>query len=108
MTKETKQKLIYKSETDRTPAEKTVRNCVFMAVIMYVALLTWLFLNSQINVVNAESDLVSACLYSNINVVNDSRNDNIIEDIISEDTISEENDLSETDVVEFDMWEIQD
>ena len=102
MKKETKEKLIYKSETDRTPAEKTVRNCVFMAVIMYVALLTWLFLNSQINVANAESDLASACLSSNINVVNTNLSWSSLDDANLEDT-----ELVSDEVVNEDLVEVE-
>lgn len=69
-----------KSENKRTRTEKTVRNCVFMLVIVYVASLIWLFLNSQINVVNAESDLVSAYLSANYNVPNTNLTNTGLED----------------------------
>lgn len=59
-----------KPENKRTSTEKAVRNCVFMFVIAYVSLLTWLFLNSQINVANAESDLVSTYLSANVALTN--------------------------------------
>lgn len=69
-----------KPENKRTRTEKTVRNCVFMLVIVYVASLIWLFLNSQINVVNAESDLVSAYLSANYNVPNTNLTNTGLED----------------------------
>ena len=81
-----------KAEDKRTATEKTVRNCVFMFVIVYVALLTYLFLNTQINVVNAESDLVSVTLSSNFNLPNT--------DSVNADSENSNNDLLDSDLVD--------
>lgn len=89
---------IKKSEDKRTSAEKTVRNCVFMFVIAYVALLTGLFLNSQINVVNAESDLVSSYLSANVNLVNTWASTTDEENIEAEDAVVEDTEVEITDV----------
>jgi len=87
-----------KPENKRTATEKSVRNCVFMFVIVYVALLTGLFLNSQINVVNAESDLVSAYLTANVNVVNTDK-ETIEEEVVeAEDAVVEDIEVEATDV----------
>lgn len=56
---------LHKPESQRTRKEKKVRNCVFLWLVAYVALLTWLFLNAEINEVNAESDLVLASMAMN-------------------------------------------
>ena len=84
-----------KPENKRTSTEKSIRNCVFMIVIAYVSLLTWLFLNAQINIANAESDLVSTHLSANLNSSNNS----------STDTISEESDLENDELVDVDLVE---
>ena len=89
---------IKKPEDKRTSAEKTVRNCVFMFVIAYVALLTGLFLNSQINVVNAESDLVSSYLSANVNLVNTGTTVTEEENVEVEDSAVEDAEVESIDV----------
>lgn len=90
-----------KPENKRTSAEKAIRNSVFMLVIVYVASLTWLFLNSQINVVNAESDLVSAQLSANVISANTGSLDENVEDSDNvEDVVEEDTDLVEDQVVD--------
>lgn len=90
-----------KPENKRTSAEKAIRNSVFMLVIVYVASLTWLFLNSQINVVNAESDLVSAQLSANVISANTGSLDENVEDSDNvEYVVEEDTDLVEDQVVD--------
>ena len=89
-----------KSEDKRTSVEKGIRNCVFMLVIVYVASLTWLFLNSQINMVNAESDLVSANLMASVNLVNTGSSSTDTEEVVVEDTELVDVEMSESDLVE--------
>ena len=88
---------INKPEEKRTSAEKTVRNCVFMLVIVYVATLTGLFLNSQINVVNAESDLVSTYLSANVTSVNSGATVTD-EEVVEEDAVVENVEVESTEV----------
>lgn len=87
---------IRKPESKRTSTEKAIRNCVFMLVIVYVASLTWLFLNSQINVVNAESDLVSAYLSANVTSINTGAIDE--ENVEIEDAVVEDVEVENSDV----------
>ena len=79
-----------KPESKRTSTEKAIRNCVFMLVIVYVASLIWLFLSSQINVVNAESDLVSAYLSANVTSVSTDSETVDEENVEVEDAIVED------------------
>jgi hypothetical protein len=53
---------LHKPESQRTKKEKKVRNCVFFCLVAYVALLTGLLLNAEINEANAESDLVMSSI----------------------------------------------
>lgn len=53
---------LHKPESQRTKKEKKIRNWVFLCLVAYVALLTWLFFNAEINEVNAESDLVMSSI----------------------------------------------
>jgi len=64
MKKEKKWIVLTKKEGDRTTSEKKIRNVVFLGLILYVAIFTFISINAQINLVNAQIDLASA------NVVN--------------------------------------
>lgn len=60
MKKETKQKLIYKKESERTPSEKLLRDIVFYLLVIYVSTLAFFRVNSQIKLANAQTDLANA------------------------------------------------
>jgi len=64
MKKETKEKLIYKKEADRTSTEKLLRDIVFYVLVLYVATLAFFLVNSQIKLANAQTDLINASLMS--------------------------------------------
>jgi len=53
---------LHKPESLRTEKEKHIRNWIFFGLVLYVALVTWLFLNAEINEANAESDLVMSSI----------------------------------------------
>ena len=91
-----------KPENKRTSTEKAIRNSVFMLVIVYVASLTWLFLNSQIDVVNAESDLTSVNLSANANLINTRLTSTGADDVIVEDTGAVDAEILEANLVEAD------
>jgi hypothetical protein len=64
MKKETKQKLIYKKESERTPSEKLLRDIICYLLVIYVATLSFFWVNSQIKLADAQTDLVNATLMS--------------------------------------------
>lgn len=55
-----------KKEEDRTDSEKKIRNIVFLVLVLYVAIFTFLAINSQINLVNAQIDLVNASILAHL------------------------------------------
>ena len=59
MTKEMKQRLFYKKESDRTPTEKLVRDVVCYGVVIYAAVLGFLLVNANVNLANAQAELIS-------------------------------------------------
>lgn len=62
MKKETKQRLIYKKESERTPSEKLFRDIIFYLLVIYVATLAFFWVNSQIKLSNAQTDLINSSL----------------------------------------------
>lgn len=62
MKKETKQKLIYKKESERTPSEKLFRDIICYLLVIYVSTLAFFFVNSQIKLADAQTDLINANL----------------------------------------------
>lgn len=64
MKKETKQKLIYKKESERTQTEKLLRDVICYLVVIYVSTLAFFWVNSQIKLANAQTDLANASLMS--------------------------------------------
>ena len=60
MKKETKQKIIYKKESERTPSEKLFRDIIFYLLVIYVATLAFFWVNSQIKYANAQTDMINA------------------------------------------------
>ena len=64
MRKETKQKLIYKKESERTPSEKLLRDIICYLLVIYVSTLAFFWVNSQIKLADAQTELVNASLMS--------------------------------------------
>lgn len=62
MKKETKQKLLYKKESERTPSEKLFRDIICYLLVIYVSTLAFFFVNSQIKLADAQTDLINANL----------------------------------------------
>ena len=60
MKKETKQQLIYKKESERTPSEKLLRDIVCYLLVIYVSTLAFFWVSSQIKYANAQTDLINA------------------------------------------------
>ena len=57
--KKTKNFLFYKKESERTKRERLCRDIVFYGVTIFAAVMWYLFVNANINLVNAETDFVS-------------------------------------------------
>ena len=66
MTKETKQKLLFKKESERTKAERLIRDLVCYGIVIYVAILGYLFVNAQVNLANAQIDALSQAMNGNL------------------------------------------
>lgn len=64
MKKETKQKLIYKKESERTPSEKLFRDIICYLLVIYVSTLAFFWVNSQIKLADAQTELVNSSLMS--------------------------------------------
>lgn len=65
MVKKLEKKLpIHKAEKDRTPREKLFRDIVCFAVVIYVGILSFAMVNSQIKLTNAQTDLINSNLNS--------------------------------------------
>lgn len=64
MKKETKEKLIYKKESERTPTEKLIRDIACYVLVAYVSTLAFFWVNSQVKLTNAQAELVTASLMS--------------------------------------------
>jgi len=62
MKKETKEKLIYKKESERTPTEKLIRDIACYVLVAYVSTLAFFWVNSQVKLANAQAELVSVWL----------------------------------------------
>jgi len=59
MPKRAKRNLFYKRESERTHAEKVVRDVVCYGVTIFAAIMWFLFVNANISLANAESDFAS-------------------------------------------------
>ena len=66
MTKETKSAKkrlpFYKKESERTPSEKLFRDIICYLLVIYVSTLAFFFVNSQIKLADAQTDLINANL----------------------------------------------
>ena len=59
MKRETKQKLLYKRESERTKTEKLIRDIACYSVVIYAAILGFLLVDANANLANAQAELVS-------------------------------------------------
>jgi hypothetical protein len=53
-------KFVHKPESERSKAEKLIRDIAFLGVVIYAAVMTFLVFNAETQQVEAESTLVSA------------------------------------------------
>ena len=59
MSKDLRKKLIYKKESERTRTEKLIRDLVMYGVVIYAAVLGFLVVNANVNLANAQTELIS-------------------------------------------------
>ena len=59
MSKDLRKKLVYKKESERTRTEKLIRDLVCYAVVIYAAVLGFLVVNANVNLANAQAELIS-------------------------------------------------
>ena len=59
MSKDLRKRLVYKKESERTRTEKLVRDLVCYAVVIYAAVLGFLVVNANVNLANAQAELIS-------------------------------------------------
>lgn len=59
MSKDLKKRLVYKKESERTRTEKLIRDLVCYAVVVYAAVLGFLVVNANVNLANAQAELIS-------------------------------------------------
>jgi hypothetical protein len=59
MSKDLRKKLIYKKESERTRTEKIIRDLVMYGVVIYAAVLGFLVVNANVNLANAQAELIS-------------------------------------------------
>ena len=64
MAKELKKKLVYKKESERTRTEKLIRDLVCYAVVIYAAVLGFLVVNANVNLANAQAELISNSIHT--------------------------------------------
>ena len=60
MKKETKEKLFYKKESDRTKKEKLIRDIICYGVVIYAAILGFLLVDANANLANAQAQLINS------------------------------------------------
>ena len=59
MAKKAKSMFLFKKESERTKTEKIVRDIVFYGLVVYVAVLGYLLVSANIDLTNAQTELVS-------------------------------------------------
>ena len=59
MAKDLRKRLVYKKESDRTRTEKLIRDLVMYGVVIYAAVLGFLVVNANVNLANAQTELIS-------------------------------------------------
>ena len=58
MSESVKQRLFYKKECDRTKTEKVIRDLVCYGVVIYAAVLWFLYVDANVKLANAEAQLI--------------------------------------------------
>ncbi len=64
MAKERVKKLVYKKESERTRTEKLIRDLVCYGVVIYAAILGFLVVNANVNLANAQAELISNSIHT--------------------------------------------
>ena len=64
MAKDLKKKLVYKKESERTRTEKLIRDLVCYGVVIYAAVLGFLVVNANVNLANAQAELISNSIHT--------------------------------------------
>ena len=64
MAKERMKRLVYKKESERTRTEKLIRDLVCYGVVIYAAVLGFLVVNSNVNLANAQTELISNSIHT--------------------------------------------
>ena len=64
MSKDLRKKLVYKKESERTRTEKLIRDLVCYAVVIYAAVLGFLVVNANVNLANAQAELISNSIHT--------------------------------------------
>ena len=64
MAKERMKRLVYKKESERTRTEKLIRDLVCYGVVIYAAVLGFLVVNANVNLANAQAELISNSIHT--------------------------------------------
>ena len=64
MAKERMKRLVYKKESERTRTEKLIRDLVCYGVVIYAAVLGFLVVNANVNLANAQTELISNSIHT--------------------------------------------
>ena len=64
MSKDLRKKLVYKKESERTRTEKLIRDLVCYGVVIYAAVLGFLVVNANVNLANAQTELISNSIHT--------------------------------------------
>lgn len=64
MAKDLKKRLVYKKESERTRTEKLIRDLVCYGVVIYAAVLGFLVVNANVNLANAQAELISNSIHT--------------------------------------------
>jgi hypothetical protein len=70
MSKDLRKKLVYKKESERTRTEKLIRDLVCYGVVIYAAVLGFLVVNANVNLANAQAELISNSIQTQQHAVN--------------------------------------
>ena len=64
MPKEVKSRVLFKKESERTKTEKLIRDLVCYGVVIYAAVLGFLVVNANVNLANAQTELISNSIHT--------------------------------------------
>lgn len=59
MPKETKKRVLFKKEDERSKTEKLIRDLVCYGVVIYAAIMGFLVVNANVNLANAQAAYIS-------------------------------------------------